>query len=77
MSSLSGAACKPDHEHTRLKQYKLLQERFSARQYFSDNEEFLHKSDIHVCVSPTTLEAAERIHDMIMRTNQSIQSFGR
>lgn len=70
LSSLPGAAGKPDPEHTRLKQYKLLQERFSARQYFSDNEEFLRKSDIHVCVSPTTLEDAERIHDMIMRTNQ-------
>ncbi|WP_051152886.1 hypothetical protein [Lacrimispora indolis] len=47
-----------------------MQERFSARQYSNDNEDFLRKSDIHICVSPTAPEDAERVHDMIMRTNQ-------
>ncbi len=70
LCSLPGAAGKPDLEHKRLEQYKIIARTLFCRQYFSDNEEFLRKSDIHVCVSPTTLEDAERIHDMIMRTNQ-------
>ena len=70
LCGLPGAAGKPDLQHKRLKQYKLLQERFNALQYSSDNEEFLRKSDIHICISPTTPEDAGRVHDMIMRTNQ-------
>lgn len=70
LCGLPGTAGKPDPQHKRLEQYKLLQERFNACQYSNDNEEFLRKSDIHICVLPTMPEDAERVHDMIMRTNQ-------
>lgn len=70
LCGLPSAAGKSDPQHERLEQYKLLQERFNARQYSNDNEEFLRKSNIHICVSPTAPGDAGRVYDMIMRTNQ-------
>lgn len=67
---LPGAAGKPDPEHTRLAQYRLLEERRAARTSAPSNDEFLRASDIRITVVPSTAEDAERVHDMVMRTNQ-------
>ena len=67
---LPGAAGSPDLKHQRLEQYKMLEKRYIARQSTDDNKEFLRSSDIHIMITPTTPEDAERVHDMIMRTNQ-------
>jgi len=63
----------PDPEHKRLEQYKMLQKRHDYRKEQDDNISFLYNSDIHIKITPTipnNEEEAERVHDMIMRTNQ-------
>lgn len=67
---LPGAAGKPDPGHTRLAQYRLLEERRAARTSAPSNDDFLRASDIRITVVPSTAEDAERVHDMVMRTNQ-------
>ena len=68
--SLTEASGKPDPEHKRLSQYKMLAERHNVRKSAEDNEEFLRNSDINISIVPTTADDVDRIHDMIMRTNQ-------
>jgi FkbH-like protein len=61
-----------DPEHKRLAQYKMMETRHSEMKSdaASDNRDFLAKSDIHIQITPSAVGDAERIHDMIMRTNQ-------
>ena len=67
MPALAG---KPDPQMKRLAQYKMLERRAESRRIAATNEEFLRNSDIRVYLEPTRIDDAERVHDMIMRTNQ-------
>jgi FkbH-like protein len=67
---LPGIEGKPDPDHTRLGHYRLLEDRHGAQAAASSNEEFLRSSGLRVQLRPARPEDAERIHDMIMRTNQ-------
>ena len=67
---MPGTKGKPDPEHTRLGQYKMLESRRNFRNDSDDNDAFLRNSEIHVRINPTKPQDAERVHDMIMRTNQ-------
>ena len=58
-----------DFEHTRLKQYKILEAKSFARGE-SSNEEFLRKSGIRICLKKDCLENIGRIKELIRRTNQ-------
>lgn len=58
-----------DFEHTRLKQYKILEEKSAARGE-SSNEEFLRASGIKICIKHDCLENLERLKKLISRTNQ-------
>ena len=58
-----------DFEHTRLKQYKLLEQKAAAKGE-SSNEEFLRSSGIKICIKNDCLENIERIKKLISRTNQ-------
>ena len=58
-----------DFEHTRLKQYKILEEKAAARSN-SSNEEFLRASGIKICIKTDCLNNIERIKKLISRTNQ-------
>ncbi len=58
-----------DFEHTRLKQYKLLEQKAAAKGE-SSNEEFLRSSGIKICIKNDCLENIERIKNLISRTNQ-------
>ncbi|WP_290871063.1 HAD family hydrolase [Aquabacterium sp.] len=60
---------KPDGG-ARLAQYKLLEQRVQERMTASSNEAFLRQSDIHVRITSTAPHDAERVHDMLTRTNQ-------
>lgn len=60
---------KPDGGQ-RLAQYKLLEQRANERLGASSNEAFLRQSDIRLQLTPTKLEEAERVHEMLSRTNQ-------
>lgn len=58
-----------DFEHTRLKQYKILEEKSAARGE-SSNEEFLRACGIKICIKHDCLENIERLKKLISRTNQ-------
>lgn len=61
---------KTDTEHKRLKQYKILEEKFEDKSHFSSNEEFLYSSNIKVTFYEDCIKNIERIHDLVWRSNQ-------
>ena len=61
---------RKDPAHKRLQQYRILEEKHQARSEFSSNEEFLYKSNIHVDISTDCAANIDRIHDLILRSNQ-------
>lgn len=61
---------KTDFEHKRLKQYKILEEKFHDKSQFSSNEEFLFSSNISVEFAEDCMNNIERIHDLVWRSNQ-------
>lgn len=61
---------KDDKEHTRLKQYKLLEKRHKAEESFSTNEDFLRSSHIKIYQGEDCNNYADRIYELIERTNQ-------
>lgn len=63
-------APRKDPQHKRLQQYRLLEEKHHAREEFGSNEEFLYRSNIRVDIRTDCLMQIERIHDLILRSNQ-------
>ena len=63
-------AGKDDCEHSRLKQYKILEEKTAAKAQSGSNEEFLNQSEIHVELIEDCSDKLDRIHEMIHRNNQ-------
>lgn len=61
---------RKDPEHKRLQQYRILEERHQARVEFNSNEEFLCKSSIRVDIMTDCAANLDRIHDLILRSNQ-------
>lgn len=61
---------RKDPAHKRLKQYRILEEKHQARAEFASNEEFLYKSNIRVDISADCDAQIDRIHDLILRSNQ-------
>ncbi|UJP64904.1 hypothetical protein [Mongoliitalea daihaiensis] len=61
---------KDDSSHSRLKQYKLLEEKASAKNNFSDNQAFLEDSHIQLQRIKELEPHAERITELINRSNQ-------
>ncbi len=61
-----------DIGHTRLDQYKLLERKAEARlsSTVKSGEQFLLDSDIRITINRNCLEELDRIHEMVMRTNQ-------
>lgn len=61
---------KDDKKHERLKQYHDLEKRRLAKTVSSSNEEFLYDSEIEVCIMDNCMDEIERIHELVIRTNQ-------
>lgn len=61
---------KRDIEHKRLKQYRILEEKHLSKGAFSSNEAFLMASGIQVRVEYDCLDQMERIHELLLRSNQ-------
>ena len=61
---------KKDPGHTRLQQYKLLQEKNNEQKKYSSNQEFLYASNIQVEISKDCLSEVERLGELILRSNQ-------
>lgn len=56
--------------HKRLQQYKILEEKAEAAKSFDSNEEFLFASNIQVAIRKDCKAQIERIHELILRSNQ-------
>lgn len=63
---------KNDQEHSRLKQYKILEEKFDYSKNYNDNISFLKDSNIKVSFlrDKELLENVDRVAELIERTNQ-------
>ena len=61
---------KEDLKHNRLKQYRILEEKKKEKKNCNSNEEFLMQSNIRVNVEHDCLNQLDRIHDLLMRSNQ-------
>lgn len=59
-----------DSVHKRLQQYKILEEKAEAAKSFDSNEEFLFASNIRVAIRKDCEAHIERIHELILRSNQ-------
>ena len=63
-------ATKSDLGHVRLQQYKVLETKQKEKNTYSSNEEFLYSSGITVDMGKDCLKHIDRIHDLVMRSNQ-------
>jgi|GEM_PF-418436 len=63
-------AGKKDLQHTRLQQYKILEQKAVAQAQSGSNDEFLYQSDIRVNIVRDWAGEIDRVHEIINRTNQ-------
>lgn len=61
---------RKDLSHKRLKQYKILEDKDTASKAYSSNEEFLYDSHIQVEIHHDCINQIQRIHELILRSNQ-------
>ncbi|MCC8170094.1 MAG: HAD-IIIC family phosphatase [Oscillospiraceae bacterium] len=61
---------KSDKSLERLKRYKILEKKQSEKNSMGSNEEFLRQSAIHVEIHSDCKTEIDRIHELILRTNQ-------
>ena len=61
---------KKDLQHKRLKQYRILEEKDTASKNFSSSEDFLYSSQIQVEIKHDCIEQIQRIHELLLRSNQ-------
>lgn len=59
-----------DLAHKRLKQYKILEEKDTASKSYSNSEDFLYDSQIQVSIHNDCVNQVDRIHELILRSNQ-------
>lgn len=59
-----------DPSHVRLAQYKTLEKRVVEKNKTSNNLEFLRSSCINVTLHKDCLEKIDRLHELVLRTNQ-------
>lgn len=59
-----------DPNRARLSQYRLLEEKSTSQKAFSSNEEFLKSCNIRVELHTDCLDHLDRIHELVLRTNQ-------
>jgi FkbH-like protein len=61
---------KKDLNHKRLNQYKILEEKDTVSRTYSNNEAFLYDSRIQVEMHYDCVEQIQRLHELLMRSNQ-------
>lgn len=66
----ASSAEKKDIEQRRLKQYRLLEEKREQKKNYNSNEEFLQQSNIRVEIKKDCLDELDRIHELLLRSNQ-------
>lgn len=65
-----GALEKKDLKHKRLAQYKILETKDQVSKSFSSSEDFLYDSHIQVKVHTDCTNQIQRIHELLLRSNQ-------
>lgn len=66
----AGSIEKKDLQHKRLNQYKILEEKDTASKSFASSEDFLYSSKIQVEIHRDCLPKIQRIHELLLRSNQ-------
>lgn len=61
---------RKDKKHKRLLQYKILERKNRDADNYESNEEFLYASDIRVTILHDATNVIDRLHELIMRSNQ-------
>ena len=61
---------KKDLNHTRLQHYKLLEKKGLEQKMFDNNKDFLFASNIKVDIISDCYPELERIHELLLRSNQ-------
>lgn len=61
---------KKDIRHKRLEQYRVLETKDIASRSFANSEDFLYDSDIRVEIHEDCLNQIQRIHELLLRSNQ-------
>lgn len=61
---------KDDDKLSRLNQYKVLEKKRVNAEQFSSNEDFLKSSNIRICFDKNPINSVNRIHELILRSNQ-------
>lgn len=61
---------RKDLKHKRLNQYKILEQKDTASKSYANSEDFLYDSHIQVVVHHDCLAQIQRIHELLMRSNQ-------
>lgn len=64
------SAEKKDTDHKRLNQYKLLETKDAEQKKYDSNEDFLFSSNVRVVIHENCKPEAERVHELLMRSNQ-------
>ncbi|SFC23098.1 HAD-IIIC family phosphatase [Butyrivibrio sp. YAB3001] len=59
-----------DKKHSRLDKYKILEKKNERKRVFNSNIEFLMDSNIEVAIKNDCMSELDRIHELIIRTNQ-------
>jgi len=61
---------KADPSHKRLKQYRILETKCEAKSHSDSIDDFLRESHISAVIRRPKREELDRIHELVMRTNQ-------
>ncbi|MCQ2582023.1 MAG: hypothetical protein MJ170_03520 [Alphaproteobacteria bacterium] len=61
---------KSDLNHSRLKQYKILETKVADKQKMGSNDKFLQESQICVQVHHDCIKNIDRLHELLIRSNQ-------
>lgn len=61
---------RTDAKHKRLQQYRVLEAKCKDQDMFDSNEDFLFASDIRIEMKDDCMTVIERIHELVLRSNQ-------
>lgn len=61
---------KTDLKHDRLNRYKILEKKLQKKNQANSNIEFLYECNISVTIHHNCMDELERIHELLLRTNQ-------
>lgn len=61
---------KIDLEHKRIKQYRLLEKKYIEKSTYASNKDFLFSCNILVDINYECINEIDRIHELVMRSNQ-------